>query len=317
MIRSVLFRTRSVCLIVAGILIGGAFRVGAAPCVDPVDRNIGDYVLFALDEMVIKDGAQLLGGNVGVNGCGLLSGNPRLRFGGSAFMSDGAQAVSDTARITSDASIDEVFVNTISGNPPVVPRTCGPTPFACADCANNGCIVSAANLAAFIASECGDFATFTICPSNNVTVASGTTVTLPPGCYGDVRVNDHGTLILGSGQYNFKSLSLGKFVTVYVTDQTHVDIAENVFMNVRAFIGLSNGKPSCGAVFCVRSDGITNGNSVGFSSGGNISGQWIVPNGKVDLGASTIFHGRILARSFGSDPNITITFCVPCGCECP
>ena len=128
---------------------------------------------------------------------------------------------------------------------------------------------------------------------------------LAPGSYGDVRVNDRGVLNLAAGVYNLKSLSLGKNVKVMTTASTDVRVATGVSMSSSPFIG-----PACGAKFCVRSDGISPlAQSVGFSTNGKISGQWIVPNGQVNLGGATEISGRIWARSFGSGSNVLVTFC--------
>src|SRR6266404_102149 len=301
------------------------------PCTDrsdvafPIDGTLNDYVLFASESLLFSgslpnDGGargRILGGNVGVNGVGgftpaqVQSGRrrrgqsqpatpqPRLRFGPQkVFMSDGTQVVSDTAWLTSSHDVAEVFVNTLKGSPRVFPRTCGPTRFDCIDPQHNACVTRDFP-------SCQDFSP----GRRRITVAASDTKDLAPGTYGDVRVGDGGVLNLSAGIYALRSLVLGKNVTVNTTDQTDVRIAQRMSMGTHPSIG-----PACGAKFCVRSDnasGGSGGSSVGFNRSGAIHGQWLVPNGDVDLGTATDITGRVWARTISSGFNVNATYCSP------
>src|SRR5262249_54416023 len=152
---------------------------------------------------------------------------------------------------------------TTSFDPSVI-RHQGPTPFTAP-------IIAPADLPSLPAFSCD--------PQSPIDVAQGASLSLAPGVYGNVRVNDDATLELGSGTYTFCDLSGGKHRTLLTSDDTVVQIASGLTMNDDSYSG-----PGC-AVYLVRSDGLSlNDASVAFANSPEFHGRVWALNGRLDLG---------------------------------
>ena len=136
------------------------------------------------------------------------------------------------------------------------------------------------------------------------TVTNGDTLTLPPGKYKNLRVNDNGVLNLSNGIYIFAEFDTGKEVTINTTDGTEVRIAEFFSTNDKLQITARTN-----AQFIVRSDGVGAGLSVAFAHQAiAIHGQFFVPNGHIDLGGGGELFGRFVADEISGDPGNNITY---------
>ncbi len=284
----------------------------AAPPPAQPSRDINTYVLFAFDEMNFKgrDGNPsrgfIKGGNVGVNnpdphGVNHSPYAPVLSMGGGGsghqvVMDDGTQVVGDTVRLGETSSVWNLFANEVQNSfDPSVLRDPSQTSFAAP-------IINPALLP-----TCPPFAPGTL----NVTVPKGGSLVLAPGNYGDVRVQDNGTLTLGAGIYNVKSFNNGKKVRILTDPATDVRVAQDFSTNDGSFVG-----PADCARFCVRSDGVShNDTTVSFGRNTEIHGQFLVPNGQLRLGHSTDLFGRFWAKIVSSDFNVNMTMgCNVGGC---
>jgi len=284
-------------------------RTGATAAPPPPEpsRDINTYVLFALSEINFKgrnanpSRGFIRGGNVGVNNPDPHGINhdpyaPVLSLGanGAVVMDDGSQVVADTVRLGDETSVWNLFANEVqtSFNPAVL-RDPPRTPFTAP-------IIAPANLPA-----CPPFSPGT----QNVTVPKGGSLVLAPGSYGDVRVQDSGSLTLGAGIYNMKSFNNGKKVRIITDPGTDVRVAQDMSTNDGSFVG-----PADCARFCVRGDGVSNNDAtVSFGRNTEIHGQFYAPNGRINLGHSTDLFGRFWSDTVSSDFNVNIT--MGCGTQ--
>ena len=147
-------------------------------------------------------------------------------------MDDGTQANGDSMLSSNNCDFYDVYANSFSGSPPLVPRNSGPTSF-------TGPII--ASLPSFPSFSCN--------PANDVTVAPSDSLTLPPGVYGNLRLNDDATLTLQAGTYTFCDFSAGLTTHVINTDSTIVQDAGDWVTNNGIYWG-----PSCLAPIYVQND---------------------------------------------------------------
>lgn len=300
-------RTALICLSIASFLLLTAVwsRTGstAVPPPEP-SRDINSYVLFAFDELNFKgrDGNPsrgfIRGGNVGVNnpdphGIGHSPYGPVLAMGGGGsghevVMDDGRQVVADTVRIGETSSVWNLFANEVQTSfDPAIIRDPPRTPY-------TGPIIDPASLP-----TCPPFTPGVL----NITVPKGGSLALAPGDYGDVRVQDNGTLTLAAGIYNVKSFNNGKKVRILTDPATDVRVAQDFSTNDGSFVG-----PADCARFCVRSDGVShNDATVSFGRNTEIHGQFLVPNGQIRLGHTTDMFGRFWGKTISSDFNVNMT----------
>jgi len=186
-------RTIGRILVLASFVVAGAGGVNAQP-----SNNLSDYVLFA-EQLMKPRGLLVPCGSIGVNSAtGLLRENKGITVAGDC--------VANTARMDGIGSCGQLFAN-VTVNPTQIP-----TPF------------TPPVLTGDIATNCGFPGSFPSCDlSQPVVVDAGTTLSLPPGTYGDVIVKggydefalpNPGVLQLQGGSYTFCNVKVNRFAQV-------------------------------------------------------------------------------------------------------
>ncbi len=281
-----------------------------ASAVEP-PRIIDSYVLFAYDEMILKGATgasprgHIRGGDIGVN---YPTTNPTdfslsYATSGRVIMDPGSQAVADSVRASSpDGIFFDLFANRVNASfAPTINGT-GPIPF-------TPPIIQPANLPAFPFTP-GRALTDN---ANDLTVG-GTGVPSPytfaPGAYRDVRLNNGVTVHFGDGTFDLRSLSIGANVTIEVTDQTILQIDQDISVNdglrfgvgttsgARIFLGALGFNPDAAPV-------------VNFAHYAEIHVQFFSPTGWLDLGGRNQLFGRYIADRITGDPNNNVTLEFP------
>jgi hypothetical protein len=297
-------------LALAGLAVLAASVVGLvapARAQNVPDSDLSSYVLFGFEEVDFKGGqgnhgpSIIDGGNIGANGRGFIRGNDaRVNVCANAqmVMSDGTMVVGDTMRLgdagtpTLECDVDEAFYNTPVGNPET-PRSGPALPF-------TPPVVKAAP----------PFPDFACDAGNPLTVTSGSSVSVPPGTYGDVVFQNGTTITLEPGVYTVCDLTTGQNVTVIAPPGV-------VFQSERRFL-LNDGAVFDGSdcatipVVYARADGVgANDNAVRFGQDSTVWGHFYTPGGRLNLGNQTDLHGTFWARAIGSDFNVDVEFCEP------
>ena len=278
-------------------------------------------MLFAYDELVWKGGSVgtasgfINGGNIGVNYPGLSPTGFSLAFGTSArgIMSPGSQAAADSVRAddaqdifydlfanTTNPSFGATVVNanpmTADGNYPYSPNTIIQTallpvfPFTPNRALTNG----AADL--------------------QVGGAGGLSSpqTIAPGPFRDVRFNDGVVVNFGPGVYDMRDVSIGKNVTVNVTDQTIFQIDENFEPNDGLLFGTNLGHTGKARLFVGGfGNNVSTTQTTNFSHDAIIHMQYFAPTAWLDLGGGNQLFGRFWAQRISGDPNNNVTMVVP------
>ena len=290
-------RAAAVCVAVAMIVAVLGIHVwpaGASGSPDrPIDRDIESYALFAKSDLYFKGARPIVaatrgyirGGDIGLNDVGATGDHARLCENYYTHMDDGTQANGDSMLSSNNCDFYDVYANSFSGSPPLVPRNSGPTSF-------TGPII--ASLPSFPSFSCN--------PANDVTVAPSDSLTLPPGVYGNLRLNDDATLTLQAGTYTFCDFSAGLTTHVFNTDSTIVQDAGDWVTNNGIYWG-----PSCLAPIYVQND------KVRFARTGEIHGRFWAPNAEINLGDTSDLYGKFWADQISSDAddNVDMTGCTP------
>jgi len=288
-------RVSNLARVVGWLAIGLLLLVACSPIASAqLSRDINTYALFAYDSLSFKGadgsiGGNIYGGNVGVNGVGLLSNNPRLTMDGGnnvVFVSDGMQVAADTMRLQSVVSVYSLYANSLLGSAPVI-RHDGTNTFALAT--PTEAIIAAANLPTL-----PSFTPGTLGFTNSDGVE-----TLTPGSWGNVRANDNSTLNLQAGVYYLNSLSAGKNVHINAVDGTFVYIASTLTLNSGCTIGAT------GAVFAARSDGNPQ-YTISFDGNTQAYGRFFAPNGNINLGGDSTLYGQFWADQISGDTGVTV-----------
>lgn len=297
---------RTSCVLVVLSLAGAA---GAAV----INRDINSYVLFAYNELVFKGATvasgkgYITGGNIGVNYPGLSQSAYSLEFAtsGLAVMSDGYQAVADSVRADNTGSFYDLFANSTNPSFAAAIRGSGPAAFSTP-------IIATPSLPAL------GFTPGRAITDNASDIQVGGSGGLPspqslsPGAYRDVRFNDNATVNFGAGVYDIRNLSMGKHVTINVTDQTILRIDRQFDPNDFLLFGTNAGHNG-GAQVLVGGfgDNPTTTRTANFSHNAEIHAQYFSPNSWLDLGGGNDLFGHYWALRITGDPNNNVTMQVP------
>jgi hypothetical protein len=290
------------------LLLSSAISPVAAVTTDAI-RDFNSYVLFANYELDFKGGngemVYISGGSVGVNAAANPAQGAHLNLGanGGVTMDDNSWVIGQSTRLGDEndpnninvTSLWNVYTNDPTGtHTPYIRGTQSTFDFNSADY-----LIDLALLPSLPFTPGRD----ATANASDVTVnGDAGAVTLAPGDYRDVTVQNGETLILGAGQYNMNTLHLGgSNAHVVVTDDTVLWIDDTFKLNGGIFGAGTNG----GARL------YTGGNvTFGRSQNGTFTGQ-VTYAPHVNLGHSTSITGRIFADTISSDWNVNITGVVP------
>ena len=281
-----------------------------AGAVEP-PRIIDSYVLFAYDEMILKGATgsaprgHIRGGDIGVNHPTSDPSAFALSFAtfGRVIMDPGSQAVADSVRASSAEGIFfDLFANRVNASFAAIINGSGPTAFTTP-------IITPANLPVF------PFTPGRALTDNAADVTIGgvglpSPFTFTPGAYRDVRLNNGVVVNFGDGVFDLRSLSIGRDVTVNVTDQTILQIDGGLSINDGLKFGLgthSGAQIFLGAFgFNANQAPVTN-----LAHNAEIHVQFFSPSGWLDLGGRNQLFGRYWARRITGDPNNNVTMEFP------
>lgn len=286
---------------------GGVADIASAAV---VNRDINSYVLFAYNELVFKGGSVatnsgfITGGNIGVNYAGLSQSAFSLEFATSnrARMDDGFQAVADSVRGDAAGSFFDLFANSVNPSFASQIRGSGPTAY-------SGPIVPTMSLP-----------TLPFTPNRALTnSAADLTVngsgglpspqTIAPGAYRDVRFNDNSVVTFGAGTFDLRNLSIGKNVTINVSDSTILQIDRQFNPNDFLIFGANPGSTGLAKILVGGfGDNPTTTRSTNFSHSAEIHAQYFAPNSWLDLGGGNELYGRYWALRITGDPNNNVHF---------
>ncbi len=276
-----------------------------------ISRDINTYVLFAYDELTFKGGnaatnsGYIVGGNIGVNYPGTSPSGYSLNFAtsGRAIMSDGYQAVADSVRGDAAGSFFDLFANSENPSFASTIRGSGPMSFSTP-------IVATPSLP-----------TLPFTPGRALTdngsdltvLGSGgqpSPYTLSPGvAYRDIRLNDHAVLNLGAGTFNIRNLSIGKDVTINLSDSSILQIDRRLDPNDDLKLGLNSGYNGLAQLLIGGfGDNPNTERTTNFSHGAVVHAQYFAPNSWLDLGGGNNLYGRYWAKRITGDPNNNVYF---------
>ena len=190
-----------------------------------VNGDLSSYVLFGFRSFSFK-GANgpghgiISGGNVGTNG------DMGICQNGGVTMDDGTQLVANSVNATNtNCTIWDLFTNSLTGNPKLVPRHSGPNPVQVP-------VVEARTV---------PFPSFQCDPNNPFTVTKNGIGGLPVGTYGAVEFQDNSTVTLANGTYVICSLHTGQDVNVITGPLTVLQIGGSFILGNGTTFGQQNG----------------------------------------------------------------------------
>ncbi len=143
--------------------------------------------------------------------------------------------------------------------------------------------------------------------ADKVTVPKNTTVTLPPGSYKDVKVEDGGTLLLGhdgtTGDYFFEKLDLKKnaALTADVTSgPVTVNVVKKIDFDKETLVDVTASNDNGSRYLTFNSlDG-----DIDVGDRARARGSLIAPEGKVKLHEEALYQGAICAKDIDVDKDV-------------
>ena len=185
-----------------------------------------DFTLIAEDRLDI--GANLnIAGNFATWGSG-----GTLELAQDTFQLDGDPAsfvAADTLNLAAQASVENAYTNQITGNPTGMVRgltqaTSFPLPL---------------TLPTFPTAAVCDTCSLS---AADVVVQPSQTMTLNPGCYGELFARQNATVFLAPGSYTFRELDLQKFSSLTATGPVQIYVRERIQTEENNFLGAMSGQ---------------------------------------------------------------------------
>jgi len=254
---------------------------GACTCAVPSD-DARDFVLLAREHLRLGNDVVVIDGHAGV-----ASPLGVLVVGKGATMPSASHAVGDFARLLEGAQVGRLFSRNATVKPGAVVVNGGPFPFTLP-------LPAGYDLPPFPAAAPG---------STLVLVPGGETVVLAPGAYGNVLVDQDGTLVLrglspasGAGLYEIEALRVGFSGHVVAHNPVVVNVADRFVLGGDAELGPS---PATGLV---AGDVQVNvhGKRVGIARSSIVRAYIRAPQGSAKLGKGAFVAGRIVADQIAS-----------------
>jgi hypothetical protein len=303
-------RRSAIAPLVLAMVAGMAGTAAQSASAAVVNRDINSYVLFAYNELVFKGGSAatnsgfITGGNIGVNYAGLSQSAFSLEFATSARarMDDGFQAVADSVRGDAAGSFFDLFANSVNPSFASQIRGSGPTAY-------SGPIVPTPSLPTlgFTPNRALTNSAADLTVNGSGGLPSPQTIT--PGAYRDVRFNDNSVVTFGAGVFDLRNLSIGKNVTINVSDSTVLQIDRQFDPNDFLIFGANPGSTGLAKILVGGfGDNPTTTRSTNFSHNAEIHAQYFAPNSWLDLGGGNELYGRYWALRITGDPNNNVHF---------
>jgi len=252
----------------AAITLAGVFLASIAAA---QSTDVDEYALIAL-KSIGADGAVINGGDAVV----LAPGGTFTNKG--ALGAAGSELSAHSVSLSGQAECASLRTNNLQSSSP---NCTNPLPFA----------------APFpdVASICDHPEPFPACdPGNPITVASGATVTLPPGTYGavvlEVNPGFGSTLELG-GTYTFCSLEVRRDARIRFSAESDVRIVGNAFFSNGTFTAPAHrsGLTAHEIMFHVG------GTAVEVAKNGSLTALVCAPNARFGADAGAMLDGRFMA----------------------
>jgi hypothetical protein len=236
-------------------------------------RNLDDYVLLATNS-ISATGLSVTGGDIGV-----LDG---VFASSRGLVAPSSVIGAPSARLETTAVCGDLFTSSIRGGG----ATCGATAHAFSRPFST------------IAQACGFPDPFPDCepPRPPLIVANGATVALPPGVYGDVRVEGgpggSGTLLV-SGSYGICNLRVGRGAKVEFTGPSTLLVARDLTASTAARL-----EPAPGAGLSpIRVNVFVAGTLLRLTRRASMALRLCAPSAGLRLGSRAVLSGRFVAAT--------------------
>jgi hypothetical protein len=253
-----------------------------------------DYVLIG--ESLIRLGTRTLvvGGSTAVTAPAGL-----LRAGKDVELPGGADVAGDQVRLFQGARVGRLFANAVRDAGAII---LDGGPFA-------------VTLPLSLVATLPPFPAVAADPANPITVPAGATVVLPPGAYGDVKVETLGTLVLrgldaggGAGTYHVTKLTVGFQGQMLADNPVVVNTAEKFTVLAHTFVG-----PAPLAPVAAGDLQLNVGATALIYNAATVVAHLRAPAATVRLAAGAVLTGRIVADRITTVRKVTLTRQGGCG----
>jgi hypothetical protein len=260
-------------------LLGLVVATTARPASAAPSHTLDDYVVLGLERVHLKDLATVRSGDVGVNGAVRLG----LVVGRGSTFADGTTLVGDWARADRVTVWDFYTNRHLSPPAGLVVRGTGPLP--------TGPLPLVDPLPPLPA----------FAPSS-VSVAVKGPLSLPPGAYGNIKLQAGARLELSAGTYEFHAITASKNTAIVVTGPVTLNVQTNLRIGNGSFFG-----PASAAV--TAEDVVVNvgGRVARFGSGASAALKLYAPNARAAFGRNFQGVGQFVARHVNTDHSTTFS----------
>ena len=255
----------------------------SSPILDNI-RQIGNYALYGLQNVVLQNNVTMINGSVGVHNA-----NPNFHLPANAeiyihdnsnFLSPSSAIAADTIIISKGATVQNVFYNQLQNSGTILGTQKTPLQLP---------LVS--SLPSFPRSTPG---------TTSVNVPAGGSSTLQPGAYGDISIGSTGVLELTGGIYNVTSIDAKESSKLLFDKPSQIVVQNFIKWDKGAQVGPSTSSLHAHDIIVfVGGNATINQNTTTTSLGKNavINVNLFAPTGTIAMKDGTIATGAFIANS--------------------
>lgn len=259
-----------------------------------------DFVVFSSESTKLSANAVVNTGNVGANTSlpdpnGPPDDKEEVEIGERVTMLQaGSSVVGDTVRLRANSQVYNVYFNESFFSPSATILGSQVTPQS----------LPVTTMPAFPTVTAG---------TTDVVVPANSTVTLAPGSYRNVTVNNKGTLKLTGGLYQISSLDIRQEANIFCLAQSEIRVKIEMDTDAKAFIGPDPSAPTLQAsqiVFYVEGadgGGGLSPTSVQIGERNTVFANIYAPNGTVVLKANTTATGAFIGKQAQVGERVELT----------
>lgn len=238
-------------------------------------ENPNDYVLITETGVSFGRASSVVSGNVTVSAS--LDDGAKGFFADRQFVSgDGAHVVSDRSRLRGPASVYGLFSNDATLDQNVAVRApCGP---------------GACSFPVPVFSVYPELAAFSA-GTQTITVPARSTMTLPPGDYGRLRLRGRSTVVFTGGVYTFSEIKSGRVARLLFAAPATVNVTGRMRLGVANVVGPIGPSPTLQDIlFNVAGD------QVRLRPRSTVSARIWAPDAALFIGFGGLIKGQLVAR---------------------
>jgi len=248
-------------------------------------QDIGNYVVYGLEEVKIDKNVTIQSGNIGLHDDSKKKGEIKIKKD-VVFVDSEISLVANKIKIEKDAVVPNVFYNELDNKGEILGTENTPL-----------VLPVVTNLPEFPDFESGN---------EKIKVDKKIPVSLPPGDYAKIELKKNSMIIFEGGVYNIESMKAGKDSQILFSDSSEVRVKKDIKLDKMVTLGPhpDSDISASDVIFFVGDD---KKSKIEFGKSSVIHGVFFSPNGEIKMKKGVDATGSFIANKIKIEKDVTLT----------